>query len=106
MKQTRLLPTERIERYILFIRGQKVMLDVHLAELYHVETKTLKRAVRRNQERFPKDFMFELTSEEYAALRYHFGTLKRGNTQNTYRMHSLTGCCNAFKCSVRKELLQ
>jgi len=78
MRQTHLLSSECIERNIFLIRGQKVMLDVHLAELYRIETKTLKRAVRRNQERFPKDFMFELTGQEYAALRYHFGTLKRG----------------------------
>ena len=54
------------------------MLDTHLAELYHVETKALKRGVRRNRERFPIDFMFELTREEQTALRYQFGTLKRG----------------------------
>jgi hypothetical protein len=78
MRQTQLLLTGRIERNIFLIRRQKVMLDVNLAELYRVETKTLKRAVRRNQERFPKDFMFELTGQEYTALRYHFGTLKRG----------------------------
>ena len=69
---------EIIEKKILRIRGQKVLLDVHLAELYGVETKALKRAVRRNGERFPNDFMFQLTKEEYDALRYHFGTLKRG----------------------------
>jgi len=78
MKQTQLLPSELIERRILVIRGQRVMLDVHLAELYQVETKALKRGVRRNRERFPIDFMFELTAEEHTALRYHFGTLKRG----------------------------
>ena len=78
MKQTQLLPSELIERRILLIRGQRVMLDVHLAELYQVETKALKRGVRRNRERFPIDFMFELTAKERIALRYHFGTLKRG----------------------------
>jgi hypothetical protein len=52
MKQTQLLPSELIERRILVIRGQRVMLDVHLAELYQVETKALKRGVRRNRERF------------------------------------------------------
>ena len=56
---------ELIERRILLIRGQKVMLDSHLAELYAVETKVLKRAVRRNIDRFPHDFMLELTREEY-----------------------------------------
>jgi hypothetical protein len=78
MEHTHLLLTARFERNIFLIRRQKVMLDVNLAELYRVETKTLKRAVRRNQERFPRDFMFKLTGREYAALRYHFGTLKRG----------------------------
>ena len=78
MKQTQLLPSELIERRILLIRGQRVMPDLHLAELYQVETKALKRGVRRNRERFPIDFMLELTREEQTALRYHFGTLKRG----------------------------
>ncbi|TAK54524.1 MAG: ORF6N domain-containing protein [Bacteroidetes bacterium] len=75
---SQLIPLETIEKKIFFIRGQKVMLDKDLAELYGVETKVLKRAVKRNVERFPEDFMFELTEEEYASLRYHFGTLKRG----------------------------
>ena len=78
MAKSSLVPTEVIERRILLIRGQKVMLDFQLAELYQVETKALKRAVRRNRDRFPEDFMFQLTKEEYDALRYHFGTLKRG----------------------------
>jgi len=77
VKSSALFP-EVIEQKILLIRGQKVMLDAHLAELYGVETKALKRAVKRNMDRFPKDFMFELTKEEHDALRYHFGTLKRG----------------------------
>jgi phage regulator Rha-like protein len=72
------IPVERIEKAILLIRGQKVMLDKDLAELYGVETKQLKRAVRRNIHRFPSDFMFELTKDEYDSLRYQFGTLKRG----------------------------
>ncbi len=61
---TELIPIERIERSILLIRGQKVMLDRDLAQLYGVETRTLNQAVRRNIERFPKDFMFRLTREE------------------------------------------
>jgi len=64
----------RIEKMIYLIRGQKVMLDSDLAELYGVETKMLKRAVRRNIERFPDDFMFELTKEELDKWRYQFGT--------------------------------
>ncbi len=60
------------------IRGEQVMLDNDLAELYGVETKYLKRQVRRNAERFPEDFMFELTKQEYDSLRSQIGTLKRG----------------------------
>jgi len=63
-----------IESMIYIIRGQKVMLDSDLAKLYEVETKTLKRAVRRNIERFPHDFMFELTKKELENWRYQFGT--------------------------------
>ena len=69
---------EVIEKRILLIRGHKVMLDSHLAELYEVETSVVKRAVKRNIERFPADFMFEVTGEEAEALRCQFGTLKRG----------------------------
>jgi cell division protein FtsL len=63
---------------IYVIRNQKVMLDRDLAALYGVETKQLKRQVNRNSERFPEDFMFELTKTENDALRSQFGTLKRG----------------------------
>lgn len=67
---------EIIKDKIFEIRGFRVMLDYDLAELYQVETKNLKRAVRRNLERFPHDFMFELTKSEYDSLRCNFGTLK------------------------------
>ncbi len=63
------IPAERIEKAILLIRGQKVMLDSDLAALYGVETRVLKQAVRRNRKRFPSDFMFELTKEENRSLR-------------------------------------
>ncbi|MBI5873814.1 MAG: ORF6N domain-containing protein [Candidatus Omnitrophica bacterium] len=69
---------ERIETKILFIRGARVMLDRDLAKIYRVETKQLKRAVRRNVGRFPEDFMFELSRDEYRSLRCQFGTLKIG----------------------------
>jgi hypothetical protein len=62
-------PVERIERSIYLIRSQKVMLDHELADLYGVSTKALKQAVRRNLDRFPSDFMFELTKGEFADLR-------------------------------------
>ncbi len=64
-----LIPTERIERSILLMRGQKAMLDSDLAELYGVETKVLLQAVKRNIRRFPDDFMFQLTKEEFQILR-------------------------------------
>jgi hypothetical protein len=59
------IPVEMIERRIYLIRGHKVMLDADLAELYGVETKMLTRAVRRNVERFPKDFMLQLSAAEF-----------------------------------------
>ncbi|MFZ1941524.1 MAG: ORF6N domain-containing protein [Terracidiphilus sp.] len=68
------VPSERIERRILLIHGQNVMLDGDLAGLYEVETKSLNRAVRRNASRFPRDFMFQLTVQEYENLRLQFGT--------------------------------
>jgi len=64
-----LIPVDRIEKAILLIHGQKVMLDADLAELYGVETKVLVQAVKRNLERFPEDFMFQLSQEEFAILR-------------------------------------
>jgi len=74
-----IIPQEVIENKIIFIRGKKVMLDKDLAQLYGVETKALNRAVKRNLDRFPDDFMFQLSKEEYdELLRYQFGTLKRG----------------------------
>jgi len=69
-----LVPVERIERQILLIRGQKVLLDSQLAELYGVATGNLVRAMKRNIERFPEDFMFQLCREEFADLKCHFGT--------------------------------
>jgi hypothetical protein len=68
-KSRLLLPAERIERSILLIRGQKVLLDADLADLYGVTTRVLVQAVRRNLDRFPADFMFQLTREEFALLR-------------------------------------
>lgn len=61
------------------------MLDSHLAELYEVETKRLKEAVRRNEKRFPQDFMFELTRKEFDSLRTQFATLKTGRILNSYK---------------------
>ena len=68
------IPVELIERRIYLIRGQKVMLDAGLAELYQVTTKRLNEAVKRNRDRFPGDFMFQLTLEEADSLRSQFAT--------------------------------
>ena len=70
---TVLTPTERIQNLIFLIRGEKVMLDSHLAELYGVATGTLNRAVKRNLERFPADFMFQLEPQEFANLKCQIG---------------------------------
>jgi hypothetical protein len=70
-----------IQSKICELRGQKVMLDFDLAEMYGVETKVLKQAVRRNMERFPADFMFELTPKEYESRKHPTGTSKRGGTR-------------------------
>jgi len=79
-----LIPIERIKKAIIYIRGQKVMLDSILAELYGVETGELNRAVKRNVDRFPEDFMFQLTDEEWDALRCQFGISK---TEEDLRCH-------------------
>ncbi len=70
------IPIERIEQRIFLLRGQKVMLSPHLAELYGVEPKALLQAVKRNTERFPADFMFQLAPQEVALLRSQIVTLK------------------------------
>ena len=72
------VPLELIERRIYLIRGQRVMLDADLAELYQAPTKAFNQAVRRNANRFPEDFMFQLTEEEASALRSQIVTLENG----------------------------
>ena len=69
-----IVPIERIEQAILQIRGQKVMLDAELARLYEVATGVLNRAVKRNLDRFPADFMFQLSKHEFDNLKSQFGT--------------------------------
>ena len=68
-KDVALVPPERIERSILLIRGQKVMLSTDLAELYQVEPRVLVQAIKRNIARFPWDFMFQLMEEEFSNLK-------------------------------------
>lgn len=78
-----LIPNETIVQKIILIRQQKIMLDSDLAQLYRVETKYLKRQVKRNIERFPNDFMFEPTPEEVENLRCQIGTSSWGGTRYT-----------------------
>jgi len=78
---SKLVPVEAIATKILLMRGKRVMLDKDLAGLYEVETRQLTRQVRRNLDRFPEDFMFQLTKEEFKNLMCHFGTSNRGGTR-------------------------
>lgn len=85
-----LVPVELIGQTIYVIRGQKVMLDSHLAELYRVETKALNRAVKRNPARFPGDFMFRLTGDEADSLRCQFGTSNENRGGRRYLPYAFT----------------
>lgn len=78
------IPEETVMNKILLIRGKKVMLDKDLAELYGVETRRLKEQVKRNVERFPQHFMFELTKQENEILRSQFATLSHVNILSIY----------------------
>jgi len=78
-----LIPLERIRGSIIQLRRERVMLDADIATLYGVETKALTRAVRRNIERFPADFMFRLTKEEFEILKRHFGTSSQWGGRRT-----------------------
>ena len=78
------LPSEVIEKKIHLIRGHKVILDSDLAELYGVETKLLNKAVSRNRGRFPSDFAFRLTKQEFADLRFQIGTSNIGRGGRRY----------------------
>lgn len=84
MSDSAIIPIERTEKHIYLIRNQKVMLSTHLAELYNVEVRVLIQAVKRNINRFPSDFMFQLTDEEFENLKSQFvisswGGLRRAN---------------------------
>ncbi len=84
-----IVPIERVQQAILILRGQRVLLDSDLGRIYRVETKMLVRAVKRNIERFPEDFMFQLSSEELNALRCQTGTSK-GRGGRRYRPYAFT----------------
>lgn len=96
------IPPERIERRILLTRGHKVMLDTDLAELYEIETKLLTRAIRRNIERFPADFMFQLTAEESRNLRCQIGASSSWGGRR-YRPYAFTEQGVAMLSSVLRS---
>jgi hypothetical protein len=96
-----IIPSERILSRIYFIRKRKVMLDRDLAGLYGVETSQLKRQVRRNIDRFPDDFMFELTEDEFENLRCQIGTSSWGGTR--YNSMAFTEQGVAMLSSVLKS---
>lgn len=97
------VPIELIERRIYLMRGQKVMLDTTLAELYEVPTKRLNEAVKRNRDRFPEDFMFRLTAEEANSLRSQFATSKEGRGGRRYFPYAFTEHGVAMLSSVLKS---
>ena len=84
------IPVERITQLIFVIRGQKVMLDKDLAIIYQVATKNLNKAVERNIERFPVDFMFQLSKDEYEHLRFQFGTSNKSRGGRRYLPYAFT----------------
>ena len=90
MSNTGLIAIEKIEKAIYLIRGEKVMLDRDLAGVYGVETKVLNRAVKRNLQRFPLDFMFQLTGEEVDFLRCQIGTSNKGRGGRRYLPYVFT----------------
>lgn len=89
-KGAALIPGERISQSILILRGQRVMLDANLAALYGVATGALIQAVKRNIERFPEDFMFQLTADEWTALRSQFVISNEGRGGRRYAPHAFT----------------
>jgi hypothetical protein len=88
--QVSLIPMERIERAIILIRGEKVMLDSDLAEIYGVETRILNQAVNRNINRFPADFMFQLTTAEAESLRSQIVISNEGRGGRRYLPYVFT----------------
>jgi hypothetical protein len=90
-KPSALVPIEHIVQFILVFRGQRVLLDSELADLYGVTTKRFNEQVKRNLSRFPADFMFQLSSDETGALRSQFATLKTGRGRHRkYRPYAFT----------------
>ena len=102
MSDNGVVPVDQIENIILVIRGQRVILARELAELYGVTTGNLNKAMKRNIDRFPNDFMFQLTAEEYKSLRFHFGILEKGR-HSKYLPYAFTEQGVAMLSSVLKS---
>ncbi len=90
-KNTSIVPSERIYKSIVLIRGHKIIIDKDLAGLYGVSTSNLNKAVTRNIDRFPEDFMFRLTKKEFENLKFHFGTSSWGGTRMLPRVFTEQG---------------
>jgi len=103
---TEAILVSRIESIILFIRGHKVMLDRDLAELYGVTTTHLNRTVHRNLDRFPPDFMFQLTKQEVTILKCHFGTSSWGGTRKLPRVFTEHGVAMLSSVLRSKQAVQ
>jgi hypothetical protein len=99
---TTAVPVESIVGKIVLVRGEKVLLDRDLAKLYGVTTGNLNKAVKRNIDRFPNDFMFQLTTEEYKSLRFRFGIFKKGQ-HSKYLAYAFTEQGVAMLSSVLKS---
>ncbi len=87
---TQVVPIERVERLIHLARGEKVLLDADLAKLYGVSTGNLNKAVKRNQHRFPPDFMFQLTGKEADNLIFQIGRSRRHGGRRRSLPHAFT----------------
>jgi len=105
-KLPRLTPQEAIEGKILPIRDHKVMLDKDLAKLYSVTTSNLNKAVSRNIDRFPDDFMFRLSKEEFKNLKFHFGTSSWGGTRKLPRAFTEQGVAMLSSVLHSKRAIQ
>jgi hypothetical protein len=101
-----LIRSEGVENRIFLIRGQKVMFDRDLAELYDIETRALNKAVSRNIDRFPDDFMFQLNEDEFRNLKFHFGTSSWGGTRKLPRVFTEQGIAMLSSVLKSKRAIQ
>ena len=97
-----IVPGNQVEQKIYLLRGKKIMLSHDLAELYGVTTFNFNKAVKRNPGRFPEDFMFQLTREEFKNLKFHFGTSRGRHAKATSGVHGARRG-NAFERSSQQK---